>query len=110
MIKIKNMRYSQPTTAVWDVVCDRSSVLGNPIPLGNEMRRNKVCNEYHTYFHECMDPDSVRGQTEKAKLIRHEIAHLIALYTVYGKLNLYCWCKPRRCHVETIKSWIERAI
>ena len=24
----------------------------------------------------------------------------------FGKVRLFCWCAPKRCHGETIKKWL----
>ena len=32
---------------------------------------------------------------------------LLDTYKQYGKLNLFCWCAPKRCHAKIIKEVIE---
>lgn len=99
MIIIKNLRKEQPSN-LWDIRIDRSSVLGNPYPLFSERNRNSVCEKYEQYF--------------KKKLLVNEDVNFIfklkklkTLYKKYGKLNLFCWCAPKRCHAETIKKYLE---
>ena len=36
-----------------------------------------------------------------------ELERLKKLHVEYGKLRLFCWCAPKRCHAETIKQFLE---
>jgi hypothetical protein len=83
----------------WDVNVGHPSVLGNPFVKKGvvvETERDKVCNLYDTWFHENIDK------------IEHELDKLKSKYKEHGKLNLFCWCYPKRCHAETIKNYLER--
>jgi hypothetical protein len=40
----------------------------------------------------------------------NELRTLYKIYKQYGKLRLFCWCYPRRCHAETIKKFLEKYI
>ena len=98
MIIIKNLRFSKPQFA-WQVRVDRASVLGNPYYMENETQRDKVCDLYKAYFEENMqDTNSAFYQ---------EIQRLYGILKEYGKLELYCWCAPKRCHAESIKKYLE---
>ena len=98
MIIIKNLRFSKPQFA-WQVRVDRASVLGNPYYMENETQRDKVCDLYKAYFEENMqDTNSAFYQ---------EIQRLYGILKEYGKLELYCWCAPKRCHSESIKKYLE---
>jgi hypothetical protein len=98
MITIKNLRTEKPTQ-VWQVKVDRSSVLGNPFYMATENQRDEVCLKYETYFKKKLDSD-VR--------FREELRRLYRIHRDYGKLELFCWCAPKRCHAETIKKFLER--
>ena len=96
MIKIKNLRKNQPSKD-YDIRVDRSSPLGNPFYMEAESKRDKVCDEYHIWFYE-----------NKHKIVFHqELFRIGEIYKKFGKLNLFCWCNPKRCHAETIKQYLE---
>jgi hypothetical protein len=80
---------------------DRSSVLGNPFYMQTERQRNEVCDEYAEYF---------KQQLFKNQAFVDELQRLITVYRHYGKLELFCWCAPKRCHAETIREFIIKAV
>jgi hypothetical protein len=97
-VAIKNLRKSKPKHP-WQVRVDRASILGNPYHMVDESQRDKVCNQYEEYFNENMKyPDTA---------FYNEIERLYGIMKEYGKLELYCWCAPKRCHAETIKAYLE---
>ncbi len=100
MITIRNLRQSKPSNP-WDVKVDRSSVLGNPFYMRHESERDNACDQYQEYF---------RKKVESTGAFRQEIDRLCSLYAEHDKLNLFRWCAPNRCHAETIKAYIERAV
>ena len=98
MIKIKNLRKNQPSKD-YDIKVDRSSPLGNPFYMEDESKRDKVCDEYHIWFYE-----------NKHEIVFHqELFRIGEIYKKFGKLNLFCWCDPKRCHAETIKQYLEES-
>jgi len=96
-IQIKNLRVERPKEE-WEIKVDRSSILGYPFPMNGEAERDAVCDQYEEYFR--------RKVREDAKF-KEEVDRLIALWQKHGKLSLFCWCAPKRCHSETIKKFIE---
>lgn len=80
--------------------CGRGSPLGNPIPISSESGRNFVCDQYESIF-----AGWVRTRTEP------QMSELFRLKRLYedngGSLTLRCFCAPKRCHVETIRDWLE---
>ena len=94
MITIKNLRTEKPQMP-YDVKVDRSSVLGNPFPLQNETQRDIVCDKYEKWLRERI--------ANKDKNICDELNRLYRIAKQYNKLNLFCWCFPKRCHAETIR-------
>lgn len=91
-IVIRNLRNSKPSKP-WHIRVDRQSIFGNPYPMRSEADRDRVCEWYEAYFTSSIigNPNFVRGLEE-----------LHRIYMRYGKLELYCWCAPKRCHAETI--------
>jgi hypothetical protein len=80
--------------------CGRGSPVGNPFVLKLEKDRDLVCDKYHDWFHKQLilnDKliDYVDMLFEKAKV---------------GDLNLGCFCAPKRCHCETIKTYLEKRL
>lgn len=101
MIEICNLR-KEKCRFEYDVRVDRSSVLGNKFYMKDETFRNEVCDKYEIYFNE-----KIRNNDE---LFLKELRRLYCIYKKYGKLRLFCWCYPRRCHAETIKKFLEKYI
>jgi len=97
MIEILNLRKIKPDEK-YDVIVDRRSILGNPFILTNESKRDEVCDDYDMYF--C-------HKIENDKKFKDELDRIISIYVKYGKLRLFCWCAPKRCHSEIIKRYIE---
>ena len=93
-IKIKNLR-TDSIEHVYDVKVDRSSPLGNPFFMRSESERDLVCNNYEQWLLEQI--------TNKNRLVCDELNRLYKLLKTHGKLNLFCWCSPKRCHAETIR-------
>ena len=94
-IAIKNLRKEKPKNP-WDVKVDRSSILGNPFSMTSEKDRDLVCNKYEVWFY----------NVNKERQIQSELNRLEEILSKYGKLNLFCWCSPKRCHAETIKEYL----
>ena len=97
-ITIKNLRFEKPYQE-WQVKIDRSSILGNPYYMKSENERNTVCEQYETYFYNKIKNNDIRFIAELKRLKK--------LLEKYNKLELYCWCYPKRCHGETIKQYLE---
>lgn len=102
MIQIKNLR-KDSIQFEYDVRVDRANkILGNKFVMHSELERDKVCDEYEAWFNEQI--------TKQNELVLNELRRLYKIYKKYGKLNLFCWCAPKRCHAETIKNFLEKYI
>ena len=99
MITIVSMRGNNWPSLPWQVKVDRSSPLGNPFALSRTCTRAESCSKYLDWFH----AEVVQGNPAVLK----ELHRLFELYKVHDKLELYCWCAPKQCHAETIKSYLE---
>ncbi len=104
MIEIMNLRECKPTEP-YDVYIDRRSPVGNPFPMKSELFRNGVCNEYQVYFDKQMSPEMTDNGLYT--VFQRYIIGMYHLHEQHGKLRLFCWCAPERCHGETIKKYIE---
>lgn len=76
----------------------RGSVLGNPRSIEGLDTRDVVCDWYEDYF-----ADQVRTNP----VFLNELKRLNNLGHREKVLRLGCFCAPRRCHVETIKRFLE---
>ena len=88
----------------YDVRVDRTSCLGNPDYLHKCVKnptaeRNRVCDNYIIWFDEQL-------RQKNPKVIK-ELKRLRYLHNKYKKLRLFCWCTPKRCHIRTIKKYLE---
>lgn len=80
--------------------CGRPSPLQNPNPIGLGASRDKVCDDYEVSFQQAIRAND--------PLIMSELRRLHRLGKARGTLKLGCFCAPKhRCHVETIKRWLE---
>jgi hypothetical protein len=100
MIIIKNLRTEKPVYP-WQVRVDRESILGNPFPMQKESERDAVCDDYAQYFVEKLKRDEA---------FKNELRRLYLLHKKYQKLELFCWCTPKRCHAETIRNFLNNYI
>lgn len=102
-IEIKNMRNEKPTHK-YDIRVDRKSCLGNPFIMSDESKRDEVCDKYEAWFKaNC----AVSLASENFPWnFRQELIRLKRIFKEYGKLRLFCWCAPKRCHAETIRDYL----
>ena len=98
MIQIKNLRAEQPRNP-WDIRVDRANeILGNPFYMKNESERDVICEKYAEWFKRAVESDSK---------VKDELDRLADIYRTHGKLNLFCWCVPKRCHAEIILQYLQ---
>ena len=93
-IDIMNLRHEQPSKP-YDRKVDRSSPLGNPFRLMSEYDRETICNQYRQWLE-----DQLKDNVD----VQNAMDELYETLYIYGKLRLFCWCAPKRCHAETIRS------
>jgi len=98
MILVKNLRVLKPKEE-WDVRIDRGTPLGNPFVMYGENQRQKVIDSYELYAKEEM---------KKEEDWYEEYCRILDIYKKYNKLNLFCWCSPRKCHGDILKGMIEK--
>ena len=75
----------------------RPSVLGNPFIIGKDGSRDEVIEKYHRYLWEKIK--------QKNRLICNELNRLKYL-SINGSVNLICYCFPKNCHGNVIRSCI----
>ena len=103
MITLMNLRNSK-ITEPYDVKIDRTSPLGNPYPenIKNGQTRDVVCDYYQDWFNRQIQIQDSR--------VMDELRRLLLIQEYYGQLRIFCWCTPKRCHGETIKTFLEQHI
>lgn len=98
MIEICNLRTEKPIYE-YDLKVDRSNkILGNQYYMHNESERDLVCEQYKLWIYKKL--------LQKDKNVIAELERITKIYKKYGKLRLFCWCAPKRCHAETIREII----
>jgi len=71
------------------------SVFGNPLKMNSEKNRNDVCDKYESIW---------------PNIAKQFSSYVDALYEKYMEgidIKLVCFCKPKRCHADTIVRYIE---
>ena len=102
MICIKNLR-NEKCVNEWDVRVDRANkILGNKFYMHSENERDYVCNAYRAWLYKEIKNNNL--------LVINELKRLKNIYLKYNKLNLFCWCAPKRCHAEEIKYVLELSL
>ena len=77
----------------------RGFPLGNPFPMYEESERDKVCDLFEEYFR--------KKVAQKDPTIMNELGRMVEKAFMNGGIELGCYCAPRRCHGNTIKSFLE---
>ena len=94
-ILIKNMHRNKPQYA-FEFKVDRTTPVGNPYSMTKGYTRQEACDKYMLEFEERLKEPEFKAY----------IDDMIKAYNRYGRLHLFCWCVPLRCHAETIKRYI----
>ena len=93
MIRVVNKYKENP-----DFYCGRGSIFGNPFKMHSESDRAKVCADYEAYFYQRIESD----QNFQAAI------QLLIDESKKRDITLGCYCSPKQCHCDTIKSYIEK--
>ena len=99
MIRVVNKRYKYVAADNEILIyVGRPSVLGNPFPMRGEEDRDHVVAQYRQWL------DAQRRANSAAW---REVKRLAALSAEGKALALQCYCAPRKCHADVVKSAIE---
>lgn len=99
MIRVVNKRYKYVAADNEVLVyVGRPSALGNPFPMHNESERDHVIAQYRRWL------DAQRRTNGAAW---REVERLAQQAASGKSLALQCYCAPRKCHADVIKSAIE---
>lgn len=99
------------------VRADRGTALGNPFDMTDESKRDNVCDAFDEYFRAVMrgeNPDLNQiaikygvPLSRKYKGTPSAIREMIERLKGKDNFTLMCWCNPKRCHILTIKNYLE---
>jgi len=95
VINLENPEYSKIKN--YELI-DRPTILSNPFKDKNETRDER-CDKYQKYFND-------KVFIEKDEKFLKELGRLHTL-SLKGNLYLACHCKPKRCHGDTIKGFLD---
>ena len=84
------------------IYCGRGSALGNPFSMKSEAERYEVCDKYEQYFLQKVEIEKNESMLSQLRIIYKAAKN--------GNVNLGCFCAPKRCHCDTIKTWIEKKL
>lgn len=103
-IKVVNIKNHIPTE--YDFYIGRPSVLGNIYSHKKQSiadilvdSRDEAVESYKEHFYKRILSDD--------KDFKNELNKLYYFYKEHHKLNLCCWCYPKRCHGEVIKEYLD---
>ena len=89
-MKIVNIKYEK-----CNIYGGRPSIYSNPFKIGRDGDRNDVCDKYDVYFQD---------------RIKKDLKFRAAVLKLKGKM-VGCYCKEPdkdiRCHLDTIKKWLD---
>ena len=96
-----------------DVYIGRGSLFGNPyshLPSKKEdvvmcKDREESIDRFEEYFNNVIDSPGC-----KHTKLKRELRRLVMIAKLGGDINLSCFCKPKSCHGDIIKEWIEEEI
>jgi hypothetical protein len=74
----------------------RPSPLGNPFKLQRESDRDVVIGQYEDWLRE-----RIRARDGR---VCNELNRLYDIARDTGLLELVCWCAPKRCHADVIRT------
>lgn len=86
------------------VYIGRGSTFGNPYPVphkGAEHLRTAACDNFEKYFWNTLI---------KNEEVVQELESLVIKAKNEGNVVLGCFCAPKRCHGETIKSYLDQRL
>ena len=107
---IEVVNIERHTITPYDFYIGRPSAVGNPYshtPYSKLAKfivssRDEAIESYEKYM-----LDKIESDDEE---FMGAIDEMLEIYKDFGKLNLCCWCKPKRCHGDYIKSYLDKRI
>jgi len=97
-ITVRNLKTLSAKEKAEGIYIGRPSLLGNPFPMRVESDRQKVVESYKKWLW-----SQLQTETE----LKLEIEKLAVQYVQGKDLKLDCFCSPKACHGDVLKSCIE---
>jgi hypothetical protein len=97
-VDVVSMRRRRPG-GPGDLVVDRTSPVGNPFRVGGGLTRDGACDAFEAAY--------MRALRDPAHPWSRWTARAVEAHRRLGRLALFCWCAPGRCHAETLAEAIE---
>lgn len=108
MIKVVNKKYHTPTE--YDYYIARPSPVGNPFTHKKSKYKDVIVVETRDdaidMYKEWLEFKIKDGDQD----VINELDKLMKFYIDKGKINLVCWCKPKRCHGDIIKDFMDKKL
>jgi hypothetical protein len=105
-VKVINIKFEEQPVEGY-IYCGRGSQLGNPYShIKSKYKtilvkdRDEACDRYEEYFKENLLQD----------LHTRDLLNRMRDFAKKNQLVLGCYCKPHKCHCDTIKDWIDKEI
>jgi len=106
MIKVVNKHTHKPTKN--DIYIGRGSSLGNKWSSKESSKdyvvktdsREESVRKYKNWF--------LKKVSEREKKVMESLRKILKREQETGEVNLVCYCKPKLCHGDVIKSFLER--
>jgi hypothetical protein len=89
--------------------CGRGTPLGNKFVMYDETQRNEVCDKYQEYFDQfVLRPQELTEPVDidQSRAMISMLKEIIEAVRYFDTVFLECFCAPKRCHCDTIKSYI----
>lgn len=102
------------------IYCGRGSALGNPYIMRQEIERDSVCDAYENWFYLQVNEAAfldkyarIYGKGQGNYPLTTQEFMLLDLFNmvVQGQdINLGCFCAPKRCHCDTVKTFLDHKL
>lgn len=96
VVVVNKYKHSGPYTYI-----GRGSVFGNPFPVS--LGRDKCIEKYREHLDLCL-------KQQKPNPLRKGMVELVDRVLAGETVYLGCFCKPKACHGDVIKQYIDNAI
>ena len=113
--RLKVVHIKSPITPGWDrLYCGRTGkgevgTYGNPFAENvTDENRDEVCDKFEVYMRSVIES---RGEgSESSMMLYQGLRSLYKRIKAGERIELACFCAPKRCHCESIKNFIEEKI
>lgn len=111
--RLKVVNISSPVREGWDrLYCGRpgkgeTGVFGNPFWTGDESLRDEACDKFEEHLQSVVKN---KGEALGTWNLYQGLRDLYKRVKKGERIELACFCAPKRCHCESIKNFIEEQL